>query len=59
MSSPSPLFSDQDWRISDKQRAMIEDRLRGLSKKEASLVIRFIEHCCYGMRLSERKPNEQ
>ena len=53
--SPSPLFSDNDWRISDKQRTLIEDRIRKLSKKEAGLLITFIESCLFG----RRRNNEQ
>ena len=59
MDSPTPFFSDQDWRISDKQRSMISDRIRGLSKREASLLITFIESCIYGRRISEVEKNEQ
>ena len=50
--------TDREWRISDKQRSLISDRIRGLSKKEASLLITFIESCLYGRRKSEIK-NEQ
>jgi len=36
-------FSSNDWRTSDKQREMINDKLDKMSKKEAGLLIRLIQ----------------
>ena len=54
--SASHTASDDgyDWHLSDKQHRMISDKIRHLSKKEASLVIRFLEHCIFGNRASEK-----
>ena len=39
--SADPIFSD--WRSSQKQREMINDKVEKLSKKEAGLLIRLIQ----------------
>lgn len=36
-------FSNNDWRTSDKQRDMINDKLSIMSKKESGLLIRLIQ----------------
>ena len=51
--STQPNFSNDDWRITDAQRSMIADKIPKLSKKEAGLLISFIQHCIF-----ERRPSE-
>jgi hypothetical protein len=54
----SPHFSDNyEWRISEAQYNMICDRVRKLSKKEASLVIKLIQ-AVFDTRISELKKDE-
>ena len=50
----TPTFSDNyDWRISQKQREMIHDKIDKLNKKEAGLLIRLIQ-CLMDDRVSSR-----
>jgi len=49
----SNFSNDYDWRITDAQRSMISDKVPKLSKKEAGLLISFIQHCIFERRASE------
>lgn len=51
-------WGNDDWRISDAQRAMIYDKVVHLSKKEAGLLISFMESCIFGRRMNQEKKNE-
>lgn len=48
----SEALDNNDWRISDKQIRFIEDRIRKMSKKEAGLLLTFIESCIFGRRMN-------
>jgi hypothetical protein len=54
-----PQGEEYDWRISDKQYRMISDKARHLSKKEASLLINFMEHCIFNIRPKEREKQQK
>lgn len=53
MSQDQDWRENKDWKISDAQYRMITDKISKLSKKEASLTIRFIQHV-----LLEGRPNQ-
>jgi hypothetical protein len=54
----SPHFSDYDWRITEAQYNMLTDKIRKLSKKEASLAIKLIQ-ALFDTRISELKKDEK
>lgn len=55
MSQDQDWRDNKDWRISDAQYRMITDKISKLSKKEASLTIRFIQHVLLDGR--QNQPN--
>ena len=56
---PLDSFSkdNYDWKISESQYNMIDDKIRKLSKKEASLIIKLIQ-AVFDTRISELKKDE-
>jgi len=50
MSNPNFFSNDYDWKITEKQFDMLSDKLRKLSKKEASMVYKFIQHVLLASR---------
>jgi len=52
---PHDPFSDYDWRISEAQIGLLTDRVRKLSKKEASTLISFMDFLFYRRKSEEEK----
>jgi hypothetical protein len=55
-SSP-PLFDNYDWRISQAQIDLLSDRVRKLSKKEAAVLIEFMDFL-FWRRKSEKEKRD-
>ncbi len=51
--------NQQDWRISPKQTLFIQDRIRNLSKHEASILIKIIEALYQSRPSSQENKNAE
>ena len=56
--SSSPLFDNYDWRISNAQIGLLSDRIKKLSKKEAIVLIEFMDFL-FWRRKSEKEKREK